>query len=368
MTTTKSRRAAEPTKPANNAEAAPVAAPLMTNGNGSGTELVATPEPKTPTIFKIGAQGAEITNSKELWAFANYYFHSNLVPKGIDNVEAVFVAVQFGLEIGLRPSQAVQSIAVVNNRPSIWGDAMLGLCRQSGLFDEETFDEGWDGDGPKFHAYVIVRRLPSGKIVRREFSMEDANRAQLLGKDTYKGYPKRMLQMRARAWALRDAFADILKGMLATEELINADGIPVVFGEAPATATVAPGETKLKALSRALDNVQPRAAKPARKVAPAAEPEASEVVIPAESTDVADDPSELEPDDATDSEPAQDEPAAESAIEILERLNAKIDSATSLDDFDVIVADLYHLDIPRGKRTATIERMNRKANELRGGR
>jgi hypothetical protein len=49
--------------------------------------------------------------------------------------------------------------------------------------------------------------------------MEDAKRAGLLGKDNWKNYPRRMLQMRARSWALRDCFSDVLLGMRLAEEL-----------------------------------------------------------------------------------------------------------------------------------------------------
>jgi hypothetical protein len=48
--------------------------------------------------------------------------------------------------------------------------------------------------------------------------MGQAQRAKLAGKDTYKEYPQRMLQMRARSFALRDTFTDALKGMCLAEE------------------------------------------------------------------------------------------------------------------------------------------------------
>jgi hypothetical protein len=74
------------------------------------------------------------------------------------------------------------------------------------------------------------------KPVIRSFGMEKAKKAQLLGKDSWKKYPERMCQMRARAWALRDGFADVLKGIrseadIDTDEPLNdlkpAEGITV---------------------------------------------------------------------------------------------------------------------------------------------
>ena len=50
---------------------------------------------------------------------------------------------QWGAEIGLQPLQAMQNIAVINGRPSLWGDAVLALVRSSGLLEqfEETQTE-----------------------------------------------------------------------------------------------------------------------------------------------------------------------------------------------------------------------------------
>ena len=51
------------------------------------------------------------------------------------------------------------------------------------------------------------------------FSKEKAMNAKLWGKDgPWKTYPERMLKMRARGFALRDAFADRLKGIITAEE------------------------------------------------------------------------------------------------------------------------------------------------------
>ncbi len=50
-------------------------------------------------------------------------------------------------------------------------------------------------------------------------SKEDAKKAGLWGKaGPWSQYPKRMLQMRARSFALRDKFADALSGLIMAEE------------------------------------------------------------------------------------------------------------------------------------------------------
>jgi hypothetical protein len=128
-----------------------------------------------------------------------------------------------GMEVGLPPMAAIQNIAVINGRPSLWGDVMLGLVRKSGLFDESEFDETfeYDKEGPDRRptkAICTVRRLPNGKPITKEFSWQDAIQAKLNAKDTYQKYPGPMMMNRARAFALRAGFADVLKGVVSVEE------------------------------------------------------------------------------------------------------------------------------------------------------
>jgi hypothetical protein len=53
----------------------------------------------------------------------------------------------------------------------------------------------------------------------RQFTIDDAKKAGLWGNNTWAKYPKRMLQMRARGFALRDTFADALSGVSMREEV-----------------------------------------------------------------------------------------------------------------------------------------------------
>ncbi len=167
----------------------------------------------------MGEHGAEINDTHDAWRFANVVWNSGLAPKGFKNVAAVMIAVMMGAELGMTPMASIQNIAVINNRPSLWGDIMLALCRQSGKFDEEVFLETYDPDLDGGTCFCQVRRKPDGKTIIQNFSMEDAKVAKLLDKDTpWKTYPRRMLMFRARSWALRDAFGDVLLGLRSAEE------------------------------------------------------------------------------------------------------------------------------------------------------
>jgi hypothetical protein len=157
----------------------------------------------------------------EAYRIAKAVCAANMAPKGLDTPEACMIAIMHGLELGLSPMSALQRIAVINGRPTIWGDGALAIVKASGLC--EAIEEWIEGDRPETWMAVcnVMRR---GDIIptERRFSFEDAKRAKLWGKTgPWSDYPKRMLQMRARAFALRDAFPDVLGGLYLTEEWLQ---------------------------------------------------------------------------------------------------------------------------------------------------
>ena len=155
------------------------------------------------------------TTLQEAMQIADILAGSDIVPKDYQRKPGnILVAMQWGAEIGLQPLQAMQNIAVINGRPSIWGDAMLALVRGSGLLD--SINEEISADGSI--ATCTVKRKNEDPVVST-FTMEDAKKAGLSGKQgPWTQYPKRMLKLRARAYALRDVFPDVLKGMAIAEE------------------------------------------------------------------------------------------------------------------------------------------------------
>lgn len=153
-------------------------------------------------------------NIEEALKFADFLSASDIVPKDFQRKPAnILVAVQWGMELGLQPMQAMQSIAVINGRPSLWGDAVIALVRSSPLC--EYVYESDDGET----ATCRVKRVGEEEQFRT-FSMTDAQQAGLKGKQgPWSQYPKRMRQMRARSFALRDVFPDVLRGMPMAEEV-----------------------------------------------------------------------------------------------------------------------------------------------------
>jgi hypothetical protein len=188
----------------------------------STTELSTPPAPGA-----VSKTGIILSNMDEIWRFAETVIASGMAPKGINNPAAATITIQMGMELGLPPMASLQNIAAINGRPSIWGDAMLGVVRSTGELEE--FTEWFENAGTK------LARTPSEfpdsvmavcRVKRRgydpiesSFSVADAKRAKLWGKQgPWTEYTARMLKFRARSFALRDEFGDALRGLYSAEE------------------------------------------------------------------------------------------------------------------------------------------------------
>lgn len=159
------------------------------------------------------------TSLSEATEFSKMLAQSDMVPRNFKNKPAdILVAIQWGYELNLQPLQALQNISVINGKPSVWGDVCVALVKSHphfrGLEETATLDE----------ATCTIKRQVGDQIevTTRTFTKDDARIAGLLNKQgPWKQYPKRMMQMRARGFALRDAFPDALKGVITTEEAMD---------------------------------------------------------------------------------------------------------------------------------------------------
>lgn len=213
-------------------------------------------------------RGLALTSLDDMWRFSGYALASGLAPKGFDRAETIFIAIQMGYEVGLPPMAALQNIAVINGRPSIWGDAVLAVCRASGNFDESAWEETWEGQGDTLTAVCTAQRK-GGKPCVRKFGVADAKLAALWGKaGPWTQYPKRMLQMRARSWALRDTFGDALRGVSVAEEAMDMPARDIT----EETTIRKPGESKSQAVARGMRESKAKAL-PEPPAPPQPEPE-----------------------------------------------------------------------------------------------
>lgn len=172
----------------------------------------AAPEQPSQTTFDLSPRTFE-----QALTFSNYLAESDLVPKDFKGKPGnCLIAMQWGAEIGLKPLQALQNLAIINGRPNLWGDAVIALVRASPLC-EYVIEED---DGQVATCRTKRRGAPHEQV--EKFGTDDAKVAGLLGKaGPWTQYPKRMRKMRARAFLLRDVYADVLRGLPIAEESMD---------------------------------------------------------------------------------------------------------------------------------------------------
>jgi hypothetical protein len=152
---------------------------------------------------------------EEVFRLATAISKSGMAPRDMATPEKLTVAILHGLEIGIPPMMAINKIAVVNGRPTLWGDAIPAILLSRGFKLREEFETG-----PAGRSAICTVIRPNGDAIERTFSEADAKTAGLWGKQgPWKQYPDRMLQMRARGLAARDGAADVLSGLYLEHEM-----------------------------------------------------------------------------------------------------------------------------------------------------
>jgi len=178
--------------------------------------------------IRTGPSGVQLATYADYWTLSTAICRAGMQPvlnskTGERMTPAqVMVAIQMGAEVGLPPMTALKNIAIINGRPTIWGDALLALAFRSGII--EDISESIEGDGDARTASCSIKRKGLAQVVTRTFSVADAKKANLWGKyGPWQAYPDRMLAMRARGFALRDAAPDALGGFMLAEEARDLD-------------------------------------------------------------------------------------------------------------------------------------------------
>lgn len=188
-----------------------------------------------PGVRQVSSwRGVRPTSMDEAWRMAKalarapnmlpktYVLNKNVSREYEEIVAMLFGAIQMGAEVGLSPMASVQNIAVINGKPGLYGPAMLAVVEASGLL--QTIEETITGTMQERNMEAVCTVQRYGRQPRTfTFSYADAQLAKLIGKPgPWVEYPKRMFLARARTFALRDVFPDVLSGLSqSVEELID---------------------------------------------------------------------------------------------------------------------------------------------------
>ena len=178
-------------------------------------------------VNPVESRGISLVSLNDFIEFGKMVAPTDFAPKAMKGKPAdCALAIIYGSELGVTPMAALQNICVINGKPSVFGDLLLALCMASPLCS--YVKEKVDGEGDAMVATCETLRRGYESPTVRTFSISDAKAAGLLQKDgPWKQYTSRMLAMRARGFALRDAFPDILRGVISAEEAQDYQTITV---------------------------------------------------------------------------------------------------------------------------------------------
>ncbi len=138
---------------------------------------------------------------------------SQLLPEKLrGKVADVLAIVVAGRELGLAPMASLRCLNVIEGKPVLNADGMVGLVRGSGKCEAFDLIESTD------KVATFETKRVGGKVQRLSFTIEEARTAGLMGKDNWKKYPAAMLRARAQAALCRLCYQDILAGVYSDDE------------------------------------------------------------------------------------------------------------------------------------------------------
>lgn len=212
----------------------------MTNTLATKEQALAEAKPQSKAPVLAGDTGVKFQSMEDMWRFCTAVVNSGQF-KDISTPEIALIRMQAGMELGLSPIWSLTNIMVTNGRPSVWGDGLLGIVLARPECEDVIETNRGEFPNDNYTAVCEVRRKGRAPVVR-EFSVADAKKANIFGKNVHATFPKRMIAMRARAFACRDAFADALRGLGMREEQESIQPPKQVNARVVAEGLIAPDE------------------------------------------------------------------------------------------------------------------------------
>lgn len=142
----------------------------------------------------------------------------NLLPDGIKSQGDAFMIVMAGAELGMGPMASIRSLHIIKGKVTMSAELILGMLLSQGVKAKWVTSTN--------DAAELELTRPGSDPHRESFTMEDAQRAQLLGNGSWKKYPKAMLRARCISAAARAYAPDLMAGggVYTPDELEVIDG------------------------------------------------------------------------------------------------------------------------------------------------
>lgn len=178
-------------------------------------------EAPRPAPLALSVSGAIVLNGLgDVFQLARALANARgFVPRAyLGDENAIAAAILTGIELGIGPMEALRVIHMVDGKPTLAADYMLARAIRAGVRIE------WEQCDDRA---AVLRLDRFGTRHTHAFTIEEAQRAGLVGKDNWKKYPAAMLRARCIAAALRAFSPDVLgAGVYLAEELESTDDAP----------------------------------------------------------------------------------------------------------------------------------------------
>ncbi len=137
---------------------------------------------------------------------------SGFLPRAIDSWQKAAAIILLGRELGVPPWAALNGINVIQGKPTVSPQLMLGMINAKGQLEDMTIDDTGA-------ACTVTMKRRGRSAHSYTFSVADAKAMGLDGKDNWKKQPAIMRQWRAVAGCARVVFPDVIQGLYTWEEM-----------------------------------------------------------------------------------------------------------------------------------------------------
>jgi hypothetical protein len=165
----------------------------------------------------------EKENLDKLYKACDTLSKSKMVPVSLQGKPAdIFAVLVMGTELGIKPMQALNSINVIQGKPTVSPQLMMAMIK--GKLPDAIIKIEIEGQDIKCITARSKDEFSNGFTYTAVWNIERAKKMGLVGKDNYVKQAETMLRWRAVAESCRQTFPDILMGMYATEEFLDFSG------------------------------------------------------------------------------------------------------------------------------------------------
>jgi hypothetical protein len=184
-----------------------------------------------PVQMRQADRAFEPNSMEEAYRLAKILVASRMLPRHLGTPEAAFAVIIAGRELGLTAMQSTRSLFFVEGKVTLSADLMVALVKKHPECEYFRVVEATS------ERCICETKRSGEEPTRMEWTMADAQRASLTGKDNWKKYPKSMLRARASSELCRAVYPDALMGVYEPDELQRE---PAQRTPAPAMVVVEP--------------------------------------------------------------------------------------------------------------------------------